>query len=203
MNAMRKVLMFFASQSVMLIVFITVVPCAAYAIPMLKWSNVSKTRFSLVVSDGGVDESYKWEDSGISSEPIKSWEIVQITVLVKAGDKDKGTYDRVEVTTAFKHVEEKPHGGVGPEHHVADIANLGVNMLPYNSHSSTVQHKPHADRYMARLWWTSDVEDEQVISWRVEYKGVHAPVPEPSSIFLLSSGLVGLAVFVRKKFFNK
>lgn len=109
--------------------------------------------------------------------------------------------DMISLEGTMEHGNNNPDDG---QHQNAAVFKFTVMIKPedklFPPKVFTVNHLPHLDRYTV----TADIKRtlNQIDSWKIEIKGEHT-VPEPTSMFLLGTGLAGVAIKMRKRLKNR
>lgn len=114
---------------------------------------------------------------------------------------DANLGDMISLVGTMQHGNNNPDNG---QHQNAAVFNFTVMIKPgdnmFPPKVFTGNHLPHLDHYIL----SADIKrtGNQIDSWKIEIKGEHA-VPEPTSMFLLGTGLAGVAIKMRKRLKNR
>jgi hypothetical protein len=115
---------------------------------------------------------------------------------------DANLGDMISIDGTMRHLNNLPDDG---QHQNAAEFKFSITIKPGDNEFPpkvfTGNHLPHLDRDTV----TADIKrtGNQIDSWKIEIKGEHIATPEPTSMFLLGTGLAGVALKVRKRFKNR
>ncbi len=181
-------------------------PASVYADPVTIGFGENAGAFSFTAVGAAINR-----DVNFTRTLGTSWEIM---LLIGEDDNPNPLLDFLTVRVTVRHVTA-PHGeAAGINFQFNDGgAVIGTGMFTSAPSTAALNHGGHVDNYEAVL--TFSVVSGQITSYRLHVDGKHCigndcpalpaevNIPEPVSMFLLGTGLVGVAIKTRKKLKNR
>jgi hypothetical protein len=148
--------------------------------------------------------------SGYSSTGLMTWS----TAMTWAADLNYGGYDDWRLPTTPGTIEGEM--GYLFYNELGGAAGQSITVNHNSNYNLFINLQPNAYWFGTEYsgmnaWWfnfydgmqSSVTESNSLFAWAVRSGDVSAPVPEPATMLLLGSGLIGMAGYGRKKFFKK